>query len=294
MPLLCRGDADQLEHTLSSIADAATADDLWLEILLVPWQLTPCGMERASAALASHTRLVWLEHNASSEQAALQQAWRHARGSWIWWLEAGDQLTPAALVDWFNIVNQEPQLLLVAGEGEHLTWDGQALRRHHARPTSTWVPQLTIQGLYCPGAIVWRRSLLALSTALREEHGPAHLQLSLMETLAAHSPRCLAVPQLWVRTRSASDWQRPGRCRGQAMALTQCLAAQLGDAPGDMLHSYGLQLQRGEALPRQAAPGWRNWEMPSLLPNRSSADPPCCVSGRAGGWIQMCSPGRSF
>ena len=250
MPLLCRGDADQLEHTLSSIAVAAMADDLWLEILLVPWQLSPCGMERASAALASHKRLVWLEHNASSEPAALQQAWRQARGSWIWWLEAGDQLMPAALGDWFNIVNQEPQLLLVAGEGEHLAWDGQALRRHRARPTSTWVPQLTIQGLYCPGAVVWRRSLLALSTALREEHGPAHLQLSLMETLAAHSPRCLAVPELWVRTRSASDWQRPGRCRGQAMALTQCLADQLGDSPGDMLHSYGLQLQRGEALPQ--------------------------------------------
>jgi len=250
MPVLCRGDADQLEQTLSSIAVAAMAADFWLEILLVPWQLMPCGLERITAALASHTRLVWMEHNASSEPAALQQAWGQARGSWIWWLEAGDQLMPTALDDWFNTISQEPELLMVAGEGEHLAWDGQALRRHRARPTSTWVPQLTIQGLYCPGAVVWRRSLLALSTALREEHGPAHLQLSLMETLAAHSPRCLAVPELWVRTRSASDWQRPGRCRGQAMALTQCLADQLGDSPGDMLHSYGLQLQRGEALPQ--------------------------------------------
>lgn len=255
MPLLCRGDADQLEQTLSSIAVAAMAADFWLEILLVPWQLMPCGLERITAALASHTRLVWMEHNASSEPAALQQAWGQARGSWIWWLEAGDQLMPTALDDWFNTISQEPELLMVAGEGEHLDWDNQTLRRQRAPATSTWVPQLTIQGLYCPGAMVWRRKLLALSSPLREEHDPAHLQISLMETLAAHSRRCLAVPNLWVRTRSASDWQRPGRCRSQAMALTHCLAGQLGDAPGDTLHNYGLQLQRGEALPQ---PG-RTW-----------------------------------
>jgi glycosyltransferase involved in cell wall biosynthesis len=255
VPLICRGNADQVELTLRSIAVASMAADFWLEILLMPWQLTPCGLESITAAIASHNRLVWVEHNASNEPAALQQAWRQARGSWIWWLEAGDQLMPTALGDWFNIVSQEPELLMVAGEGEHLDWDGQTVRRQRALPTSTWVPQLTIQGLYCPGAIVWRRNLLVLSSPLREQHGPAHLQISLMESLAAHSPRCLAVPELWVRTRSASDWQIPGRCRSQAMALTQCLADQLGDSPGDMLHSYGLQLQRGEALPQ---PG-RTW-----------------------------------
>ena len=206
VPLICRGHADQVELTLRSIAVAAMAAEFWLEILLVPWQLTPCGLERITAALAIHTRLVWIEHNASSEPAALQQAWRQARGSWIWWLEAGDQVMPTALGDWFNIVSQQPELLLVAGEGEHLDWDGQTLRRQCALPTSTWVPQLAVQGLYCPGAMVWRRKLLALSSPLREEHGPAHLQISLMESLAAHSPRCLAVPELWVRTRSASDW----------------------------------------------------------------------------------------
>ena len=255
VPLLCRGDAEQLDLSLSSIAVAAKATGLWLEVQVVPWQLTPSGLERVTAALASHGHLIWLQHDAPSEAAALNQAWRQARGAWIWWLEAGDQLMAGALGTWLDIVSQQPDLLLVAGEGEHLDGDGQVLRRHRALPTSTWVPQLTIQGLYCPGAIVWRHSLLALSGPLREEHGPAQLQLSLMETLTAHSARCLAVPELWVRSRSASDWQAPGRCRGQALALTHCLAGQLGDSPGDMLHTYGLQLQRGEALP----PPGRTW-----------------------------------
>jgi glycosyltransferase involved in cell wall biosynthesis len=255
VPLLCRGDAEQLDLSLGSIAVAAKATGLWLEVQVVPWQLTPSGLERVTAALASHGHLIWLQHDAPTEAAALNQAWRQARGAWIWWLEAGDQLMAGALGTWLDIVSQQPDLLLVAGEGEHLDGDGQVLRRHRAPPASTWVPQLTIQGLYCPGAIVWRHSLLALSGPLREEHGPAHLQLSLMETLTAHSPRCLAVPELWVRSRSASDWQAPGRCRGQALTLTQCLAGQLGDSPGDMLHNYGLHLQRGEALP----PPGRTW-----------------------------------
>ncbi|MFM7454469.1 MAG: hypothetical protein ACKO1V_10995 [Cyanobium sp.] len=78
----------------------------------------------------------------------------------------------------------------------------------------------------------------------------------------------MAVPELWVRTRSASDWQSPGRCRGQAMALTQYLAEQLGDSPGDILHTYGLQLQLGEALP----PPSRTW-LEELADSMTTAKP---------------------
>jgi glycosyltransferase involved in cell wall biosynthesis len=249
LPLLCRGDAKQLEATVSSITTAAAGLDLWLEVQLVPWQLSPSGLRRATAALGGHAQLTWVPHQASSEAAALNQAWRLARGCWIWWLEAGDQLMPEALSNWLRLIAERPNLLLVVGEGEHLDWHGQCQRRHRALPASTWVPELTIQGLYCPGAVVWRRSLLALSGPLQEQHSPAHLQQGVMGTLAVHSHRCLAVPDLWVRTHSVSDWQAPGRCRGQALALTRLLASQLGDAPGDVLHNYGLQLQRGEALP---------------------------------------------
>ncbi len=249
VPLLCRGNADKLDLSLRSIAVAAKDSDLWLEILLVPWQVTPCGLERITAALATHTRLAWLEHNASSEPAALQQAWRQARGAWIWWLEAGDQLEPGALVDWLSIVKHRPDLVLVAGEGVHLNRNGLVLRRHRALPTSTRVRHLTIQGLYCPGAIVWRHSLLTLSAPPPERHNFAYLQLSLIEILAEHNPRCMAVSNLWVRTRSTSDWHAPGRCRDQALALTEVLKNKLGHSPGNMLHNYGLQLQLGEAQP---------------------------------------------
>ncbi len=249
LPLLCRGDAKQLDATIRSITTAAEDVDLWLEVQLVPWQLSPSGLKRATAALGAHSQLSWLPHHATSEAAALNQAWRLARGCWIWWLEAGDQLMPEAISNWMRVIAEHPDLLLVVGEGEHLDRNGQCQRRHRALPASTWVPELTIQGLYCPGAVVWHRSLLTLYGPLQEQHSPAHFQQFLMGTLAVHSRRCLAVPDLWVRTRSASDWQVPGRCRGQALALTQRLAAQLGDAPGDLLHNYGLQLQRGEALP---------------------------------------------
>lgn len=255
LPLLCRGDAQQLDCSIRSISAAAEDVDLWIEVTLVPWQLSPAGLEGATAAMAAHPQLLWLHHQAASETQALNQAWRQARGSWIWWLEAGDQLTPEAISSWFRVIAQQPDLMLVVGEGEYLDGAGRCLKRHLALPASTWVPELTIQGLYCPGAMVWHRSLLTLSGPLQKQFSPSHLQHRLMGALTEHTRRCLAVPELWVRTRSASDWQAPGRCRGQALALTNLLARQLGDAPGDMLHNYGLQLQRGEALP---SPG-RTW-----------------------------------
>jgi hypothetical protein len=53
--LFCRGDAEQLDTSLRGIAAASEAVDLWLEVQLVPWQLTPSGLERATAAMAAHS-----------------------------------------------------------------------------------------------------------------------------------------------------------------------------------------------------------------------------------------------
>ncbi len=253
LTLLCRGDAEQLDVSLSSIDHAAEATDLSLDVLLVPWRLTPSGLERTTAALAGRSELLWLHHHAADEALALNQAWRLARGSWIWWLEAGDQLLPQALCSWMQAIAHQPDLLLMVGEGEHIDAAGRCLRRHPVLPINTWVPELTIQGLFCPGAAVWHRSLLALSGPLQDQHSPAHLQHGLMCILELHNQRCLAVPELWVRTHGASDWQAPGRCRGQALALTHLLASELGEAPGNLLHTYGLQLQRGEAIPPPGA-----------------------------------------
>ena len=141
LPLLCRGDAKQLDATVRSITTAAAGLDIWLEVQMVPWQLSPSGLRRATAALGANTQLTWVPHQASSEAAALNQAWHLARGCWIWWLEAGDQLMPEALSNWLRVITERPNLLLVVGEGEHLDWHGKCQRRHRALPASTWVPE---------------------------------------------------------------------------------------------------------------------------------------------------------
>ena len=235
------------ETQTKTVAKAGSGPEPWLELVLVPWQLSPIGVERMTAALAGDRRLSWLEHAACSPAGALNEAWRRARGTWIWWLEAGDQLQTEAIRDWRSLIQRHPGTLLVAGEGEHLDGTGQTLRRQSAPPARTWVPELALQGLYCPGAIACRRDLLALTGPLPETLSSAHLQGWLMRTLELVGERCVTSSNLWVRTHSCSDWQAPGRCRQQALELSALVAERIGEAPGEFLHGYGLQLQRGDA-----------------------------------------------
>jgi len=248
--LLCRTDATGLAETLASVRAARAAARLALEIQLVPWHLSAQGLETLTACCGQDPLLQWItgtEAGPASQAAALNRAAQRARGRWIWWLEVGDRLLEPALKGWAAVVALHPDALVIAGEGEELDGAGQVLRRYHTFPPGADLGQRLQQHLYCPGAVSWNRHLRPLLGPLPEPLAASYRELWLLQAIEKLGDRLVVVPEPWVRTHQLSDWQQPGRCRCRALELTEQLAALWGQAPGELLHRYGLQLQQGEA-----------------------------------------------
>jgi len=216
----------------------------------VPWRLTAHGLEAVTAVCAGDGRLRWISGHGSepdTEGGALNRATATARGRWIWWLEAGDLLLEASLQGWAEAATNHPEALLIAGEGEELDDNGASLRRYRTLPAAADLAQRLQQQLYCPAAVSWNRHRRALLGPLPEQLSASYREVWLLQALERCADRAFVVPEVWVRTHQLSDWQRPGRCRWRALELTQVLAVRWGQAPGELLHRYGLQLQQGEA-----------------------------------------------
>lgn len=248
--LLCRGHATGLAGTVASVRAAQRASGLALEVQLVPWQLTPQGLEALTPLSARDPQVHWISvpgREATTEAAALNRAAVMARGRWIWWLEAGDGLSENALQGWAEVAARHPDALLIAGEGEELDDGGACVRRYHTLSADAELGQRLEQQVYCPGAVTWNRHRRSLLGPLPEDLIASYRELWLLKALERCGERLVVVPEVWVRTHQHSDWQQPGRCRRRALEFTEQLAARWGQAPGELLHRYGLQLQRGEA-----------------------------------------------
>lgn len=248
--VLCFGDAPGLKQTLNSIHDCLgrLSEPISIDLQLLSWQLTPAGLERCLAASGHWGSVRWVNSgDCRSAAEALNRAFPETHSDWIWWLESGDVLQPPALERWRALVQAHPRCLLVAAEGEHLGQQGGVLRRHRALPAGSALMQLAIAGFYCPGAWAWHRDLWAMLGPVDEQLQGAFGEAWLQPALKTCGHRCLVVPELWVRTHACSDWNAPQRCRQKALEISRMVNDVYGHAPGDFLHLYGLQLQRGEA-----------------------------------------------
>jgi glycosyltransferase involved in cell wall biosynthesis len=248
--LLCRAHATGVADTVASVRSAQRAAGLAVEIQLVPWQLTTEGLHMSTALCAMDPQMRWIMapgQGWATEAAALNRATGLARGRWIWWLEAGDRLDDAALLRWSDASARHPQALLIAGEGEELGENGACVRRFHTLPSSSELGERLQQQLFCPGAVSWNRHLRPLLGLLPEPLTSSYRELWLLQALERCGERLVVAPEVWVRTHQLSDWQQPGRCRRRALEFTEQLADRWGQAPGELLHRYGLQLQCGEA-----------------------------------------------
>lgn len=248
--LLCCGHSTGLAATVASIRAAQRAAGLAIEVQLVPWQLTSQGFEALTLLCSRDPQLLWISDpggEPATEAMALNQAAALARSPWIWWLEADDTLLENSLQSWAQVAARHPEALLIAGEGEELDGDGSCVRDYYTLSADAELGQRLEQQLLCPGAVSWNRSRRALLGPLPEQLTASYRELWLLQALERCGERLVVVPEVWVRTHQLSDWQQPGRCRRRALELTEQLAARWGQAPGELLHRYGLQLQRGEA-----------------------------------------------
>ena len=257
--VLCRSDARGLRLTLTSIDQATKAwrrdaQELWIETQLLPWNLSREGLRSVTVCCAQSPNLRWLSTDTSCEASLRLSASQQARGAWIWWLEAGDQLQPEALVQWADAARSNPEALMIAGDGEQMNHLGVVVRRHGALPASTRLRQLVQEQLYCPGALCLRRRLLQRSPLpLTPNLHCSYQDAWLVEVLEQYRDRIVVVPQRWVQTHQLSDWQADGRCRQRVLELSAHLAQRWSEAPAGLIHRYGLQLQLGEATVPQGS-----------------------------------------
>jgi glycosyltransferase involved in cell wall biosynthesis len=248
--VLCFGDAPGLKQTLKSIHHCLgqLSEPITIDLQLLPWQLTPAGLERCLAASGQWESVRWVNTGGCRSAAqALNRAFPETHTDWIWWLESGDVLQPLAVERWRELVQGHPRCLLVAAEGEHLGPHGEVLRRHRAMPASSSLMKLAIAGFYCPGAWAWHRDLWTKLGPIDEQLQGAFGEAWLRRALKACGHRCLVVAELWVQTHALSDWNAPKRCRQKALEISRIVCDEYGHAPGEFLHLYGLQLQRGDA-----------------------------------------------
>jgi hypothetical protein len=248
--ILCFGDAPGLNQTLKSIHHCLgqLSEPISIDLQLLPWRLTPAGLEQCLAACGQWGSVRWVNiGDCRSAAQCLNRGFPQAHTGWIWWLESGDLLQPPAVERWRELVQAHPRCLLVAAEGEHLGQHGEVLRRHRALPASSSLMQQAIAGFYCPGAWAWHRDLWAIQGPIDEQLQGAFGEAWLQSALKGCGHRCLVVPELWVQTHALSDWNAPRRCRQRALEISRIVSEEYGHAPGEFLHLYGLQLQRGDA-----------------------------------------------
>ncbi len=249
--ILCRGEAQGLRQTLRSLEACGRPERLRLDVQLLPWQLHSEGIEQLTTSCAEDPSLIWWSGSTGRgelEASARSEASQYARGTWIWWLEAGDLLQPDALAQWAEAVQTNPDALLVAGDGDQLDATGQVLRRHGALPASARLRQLVQEQLYCPGAISMHKRLLReVPLPISNDLAWSYREAWLVEVLERNRERVQVVPQVWVQTQALVDGETPHRCRQRALELTEHLAKCWGEGPAGLLHRYGLQLQQGEA-----------------------------------------------
>jgi len=118
---------NQADYIGEVVSGALVLDGVCLEVIVVHGGSTDGTVEWLARVSVDDRRLRWFSEQDKGPADAVNEAMRSARGTIFGWLNADDRYTDGALARAKQALEDEPEWLMVYGEGEHIDGAGNLI-----------------------------------------------------------------------------------------------------------------------------------------------------------------------
>jgi glycosyltransferase involved in cell wall biosynthesis len=186
----------------------------------------------------SDARLRWLSEPDRGPADALNKALRRVRGTVIGWLNSDDLYTPGAVQRAAQALHDEPEWLMVYGQGEHVDASGGFLGRYPSLPPATHITGFAQGCFICQPTVFFTRTLWLLLGPLDEGLKTAFDFDYWLRAFKQVPGRIGFLDILQARSRLHDDCITQRQRRTVTLEGMQLLARHLGYAPKEWLLTY--------------------------------------------------------
>ena len=246
----CRNAGQLLRETVASVLQQPQC----LELLLANSGSSDGSLPLLEELAACDPRVRLVECSDSGPAAALNQAFRAARGSLIGCMNAGDLYPPGALARAVAALAEHPHWLMVYGEAEEINAATGLLQRYPTLPPEFGVEGFLSHCFICQPAVLFRRSMAAMLGPFDPQWQAAFAFDTWFRAFASFPHRIGYLPHLQGCTRLHKDTITSQQRSRVALEATALISRKFGAGPATQLHNYALELQLGiTALPAGVA-----------------------------------------
>ena len=226
-----------------------------LELLVADGGSTDGSLKALETMAGADPRLRIISRSDPGPADALNKAFQAARGTLIGWLNADDLSPPGAFARAVTALAENPEWLMVYGEGEEFNEESGLIQRYPTLPPSIGLSGFQSHCFICQPAVVFRRPMGVLLGEFDQQWGTAFDFDYWLRAFTAFPHRIGYIPHLQGRTRLHNDTITSKQRAQVALEATKLLARHFGSADANRLHNYALELQLGLAeLPEQDNP----------------------------------------
>lgn len=173
---------------------------------------------------------------------ALNDAMDGVRGTVIGWLNSDDLYTPGAIGRAMAVLAEQPRLLMVYGEGQHVDEHGKSIGAYPTLPPSTPVKRFNEGCFICQPTMFFRRSTRILLGTLDEKLKAAFDFEYWLRAFCAFPDRIGFVDEMQAMSRLHAGCITMRMRRTVALEGMQVLARHLGAASKEWLLTYADEL----------------------------------------------------
>jgi len=130
-----------------------------LELLVADGGSTDGSLNALETMAGADSRLRIVSRSDAGPADALNKAFRAARGTLIGWLNADDLSPPGAFARAVNALAENPEWLMVYGEGEEFNEETGLIQRYPTLPPSIGLSGFQSHCFICQPAVVFRRTM---------------------------------------------------------------------------------------------------------------------------------------
>jgi glycosyltransferase involved in cell wall biosynthesis len=219
-----------------------------LELLIADGGSSDGSIEYLESMAARDRRVRIVSRADNGPANALNQAFQHARGKLIGWLNADDLYPPGALTRAAKALEINPKWLMVYGEGQEFKGQSREVNRYPTLPASVGLEGFRSHCFICQPTVVFRRSMTIMLGPFDGHWRTAFDFDYWLRAFSAFPERIGYLPQLQGLTRLHTSTITSRHRAEVALEATELLARHFGSADAVRLHGYALELQEGIAI----------------------------------------------
>ena len=239
----CRNAGSFLKEAVDSVLQQSEC----LELLVADGGSSDGSLAELKRLAQDDSRVRIISRSDSGPADALNKAFRAARGTIIGWLNADDICSPGALLRALSLLEAQPELLMVYGEGEEFDEETGLIQRYPTLPPSAGLDGFRSHCYICQPTVVFRRSMGVLLGDFDDRLRTAFDFDYWLRAFKAFPHRIGYVPHVQGRTRLHRDTITSQQRAQATLEALQLEVRYFGASEGIRLHNYALELQLGLA-----------------------------------------------